>query len=166
MAFDTSVFTERERVFCEEYLVDLIATRAAIRAGYSKESAASIASENLRKPNIRTYIKELMDIRSKETLIDANYVLEGLHDVAERCRQAVPVMKFNPISGQMEQVKTDEGADVWEFDSTGANRAFELIGKHLGVFELHNKQKVNETTSIIIPEKVMSAIDKLLDDSI
>jgi len=45
--------------FCQEYCVDLNATQAAIRAGYSEETAASIGSENLRKPDIERYIKQL-----------------------------------------------------------------------------------------------------------
>ncbi len=51
--------TEKQKRFCEEYLVDLNATQAAIRAGYSKKSAYSIGEENLKKPKIRNYICEL-----------------------------------------------------------------------------------------------------------
>ncbi len=51
--------TEKQKRFCEEYLVDLDATQAAIRAGYSKDSACSIGEELLKKPEIRNYIQEL-----------------------------------------------------------------------------------------------------------
>ena len=47
--------TAKQERFCEEYLIDLNATQAAIRAGYSVESAGSIGSENLTKPEIRAY---------------------------------------------------------------------------------------------------------------
>lgn len=165
MPFDVSVLTEKQRLFCEEYLIDCIGSQAAIRAGYSPDSSRSEASRLLTNSNVRAYIRELMDNRSKDTLIDAIYVLESLKDVAERCRQAVPVMRFNPITSRMEQVKDDEDRDVWEFDSQGANKALELIGKHIGVFEKDNSQKKPET-SIVIPDKVSKAIDKLLDEAV
>ena len=58
--------TPKQARFCEEYLVDLNATQAAIRAGYSVESAGSIGSENLTKPEIRARIETAMAERSKE----------------------------------------------------------------------------------------------------
>lgn len=48
--------TEKQKRFCDEYLIDLNATQAAIRAGYSAKNANNIASENLAKPNIQNYI--------------------------------------------------------------------------------------------------------------
>ncbi len=48
----------KQKMFCEEYVVSLNATQAAIRTGYSKKSAYSIGPENLKKPKIRNYIRE------------------------------------------------------------------------------------------------------------
>ena len=45
--------TEKQKRFCDEYLTDLNATQAAVRAGYSKKTAYSIGEENLRKPEIK-----------------------------------------------------------------------------------------------------------------
>ena len=61
--------TPKQKRFCEEYVVSLNATQAAIRAGYSKDSAYSIASENLRKHEIRNYIRELIAVRNIRTQI-------------------------------------------------------------------------------------------------
>lgn len=47
--------TKKNEVFCEEYLIDLNATQAAIRAGYSPNAAGSIGSELLKKPEIRAH---------------------------------------------------------------------------------------------------------------
>ena len=58
--------TEKQKQFCHEYLVDLNATQAAIRAGYSKNSASAIGHENLRKPEIEKYIEELIGSRTKQ----------------------------------------------------------------------------------------------------
>ena len=49
--------TARQERFCREYIIDYNATKAAVRAGYSEKTAKSIGSENLTKPDIRTYIK-------------------------------------------------------------------------------------------------------------
>ncbi len=129
--------------FCEEYLIDLNGTRAAMRAGYTENpnSAAVEASRLLRNVNVRACIRSLMDERSKETFVDACHVVEGLKEVFDRCMQAAPVMVFDPIEKQMVQAKDEEGQGIWQFDSTGANRAAELLGKHVGIFEKDNKQK-------------------------
>jgi len=68
----------KQRTFVEEYLVDLNATQAAIRAGYSEHTAKDIGCENLAKPNIQTAIAEAMDERSQRTEITADRVLEEI----------------------------------------------------------------------------------------
>ena len=60
--------TAKQQRFCDEYLTDLNATQAAIRAGYSQKTAGVIASENLKKPNIQEYIKKRMDEKEKALL--------------------------------------------------------------------------------------------------
>ncbi|CAP41307.1 terminase small subunit [Bordetella petrii] len=70
--------TDKQRRFVEEYLVDLNATQAAIRAGYSKKTAASIGEENLRKPDIAKAIQEAQAARSKRTGITQDHVLREL----------------------------------------------------------------------------------------
>ena len=59
--------TKKQTRFIEEYLIDLNATQAAIRAGYSVDSAKEIGCENLTKPNIQTAIAKAMAERSKRT---------------------------------------------------------------------------------------------------
>ena len=51
---------QKQTLFCDEYLIDLNATQAAIRAGYSEKTARFIGAENLTKPNIAEYIQTLM----------------------------------------------------------------------------------------------------------
>lgn len=73
--------TEKQKRFCDEYLIDLNATQAAIRAGYSKKTAKVIANENLTKPNIKEYIAERMAEKEKELIADQNEVLKYLTSV-------------------------------------------------------------------------------------
>lgn len=102
--------SNKQARFCEEYLIDLNATQAAIRAGYSVNSAGAIGNENLQKPEIAERIQELQAYRSDATGISSDYVLKSLYAVAERCMG-------------------DE-----KFEAAGANKSLELLGKHLGLF--------------------------------
>lgn len=150
--------TKKNEVFCEEYLIDLNATQAAIRAGYSVESAGSIGSELLKKPEIRARIDKEMAERSKRTGINADRVLRELARVAF----------LNPkdvINLNTAEVKEDASEDDLaviagvkvkyvphkDFDENGDPvieqaierevrmadklKALELCGKHLGMFK-------------------------------
>lgn len=118
-----SGLTPKQQRFVEEYLVDLNGTQAAIRAGYAPKNARITASQNLAKPIIARSIKELRDKQSRKTNLTAEYVLASLQNVAERCQQAQPVLdrEGNPTG-------------EYRFDSSGANKALELLGKHLALF--------------------------------
>lgn len=125
--------TNKQRRFVEEYLVDLNATQAAIRAGYSERRASEIGSQNLRKPEIAAAIQEAMQARASRTEIDADYVLKGIVETVERCRQAVPVYDR---SGKPVMVETPSGelAPVYAFDAKNVLKGFELLGRHLKLF--------------------------------
>jgi phage terminase small subunit len=73
---------QKQRTFCEEYLIDLNATQAAKRAGYSEKTAKDMGCQNLAKPNIREYIQQLMNKRSERTDITADKVLGELANIA------------------------------------------------------------------------------------
>lgn len=73
-----SDLTVKQTLFIQEYLKDLNATQAAIRAGYSETSAKVIGCENLTKPDIAEAISKAMDERMAEIKIDANWVLQRL----------------------------------------------------------------------------------------
>lgn len=122
--------TSKQAMFVLEYLKDMNGTQAAIRAGYSIDTAGIIASQNLKKLNISKAIKLQMDYRAKRTLISADYVLSRMKDVAERCLQAEPVMYFDKESGEWKQETTAEGNPVYQFDSGGANKALENLARN------------------------------------
>ena len=155
-------------MFCREYLIDLNATQAAIRAGYSERTAKSQGSRLLTNANVLARIKELKDKRADELELDAYWVLKRLKDISDRSMQMEPVMQFDPALGEM--VETGE----FQFDSNGANRATELIGKHIGMFDPKlqlqlqmleaqvEKTKV-ETSLMKGQEKDTSMLDALID---
>ena len=125
-----SELEERQRIFCNEYLVDFNGTQAAIRAGYSKKTARSIASENLTKPNIQEYLKELIDSRNKRTQITQDDVIADIIKVKDRCMQNEAVLD-----------KEGNETGIYKFDSNGANKALDMLMKHTGGYETDNKQK-------------------------
>jgi len=73
--------TAKQQAFVEEYLIDLNATQAAIRAGYSERSAAVTASRMLTKANIAEAVVPAKDQRSERTQITQDWVAGGLVEV-------------------------------------------------------------------------------------
>lgn len=145
--------TEKQKRFCEEFIKDLNGTQALIRAGYSENGAAVEASKLLTNPNIRSYIQEMQSIRSERTLVDAGFVIESLVEVANRCMQAKQCMVWDYEAKAM--VPTGE----WEFDSQGANKSLELLGKHLGIFEKDNAQK--KDAPLLSPQALADMVNKI-----
>lgn len=78
----TSNLTDKQEMFCREYLIDLNATQAAIRAGYSEKTARSIGQENLTKPDIQDFITALKKKREEKIDISAERVLNELGRLA------------------------------------------------------------------------------------
>lgn len=74
--------TAKQKKFVEEYLIDLNATQAAIRAGYSPDTAKEIGCENLTKPNIKAEIDKAIAERSRRTGINQDRVLRELAKIA------------------------------------------------------------------------------------
>ena len=74
--------TDKQQRFCDEYLKDYNGTRAAIRAGYSEISAHSIASENLMKPEIQSYLEKKKDKIAKKLEISQERILRELAAIA------------------------------------------------------------------------------------
>lgn len=142
--------TLKQRMFADEFLVDLCATKAAIRAGYSRRSARKIGHDLLTKVDISRAIEIALAARAKRTEVTADEVIEGLREVAGRCLQRRPVMTFDRETRGMVQKQDDEGRDVWEFDSAGANRALELLGKHIGMFTDRTKVEGDQPITLVI----------------
>ena len=129
-SYNMANLTPKQAMFVIEYLKDLNGAQAAIRAGYSEDSAKEIASENLTKPNIISAIEQQMEARARRTLITADRIIADIDRVAQRCMQAEPVMIFNKVIQKWEQLKDDKGDPVYQFDSAGANKALENLARN------------------------------------
>lgn len=118
--------TDKQKRFCDEYLIDCNATQAAVRAGYSPKTAKQTGCENLTKPDLKAYIDERLEEMHNEKTADAQEVLEYLTSVM-RGEHKEQVLK---LVG--EGVQTISDIDVGAKDRI---KAAELIGKRYGMFK-------------------------------
>lgn len=155
---------ERQKLFCEEYIVDLNATKAAIRAGYSKDTARSIGSENLSKPDIQDYISELQEALSEKVKVKQEHVLEelikiGFADIKNYYQPGTLSLKAlseldNKLSAAISQIKVTEFEGEFgtkttvEFKLHPKLDALEKIAKHLGFYLEDNKQKTDKPKQV------------------
>lgn len=129
--------TAKQQRFCDEYLIDLNATQAAIRAGYSKKTANRIGTENLSKPVIREYIAQRMAEKEASLIADQNEVLEYLTSVM-RGNQKEQTLR---LAGEGIQEVTDI-----EVSAKERLKAAELIGKRFGMFRDNVSLEVEPVT--------------------
>ena len=141
--------TAKQKRFIEEYLIDLNATQAAIRAGYSPDTAYSIGSENLKKPEIRARVDKAMAERSKRTGINAERVVIELARIglvnprklinlnAATIKEDATEDDLAAVSSvKVKTIPTEDG-DIVEREVRlyDKNKALELLGRHLGMFK-------------------------------
>ena len=128
--------TEKQKRFCDEYLIDLNATQAAIRAGYSEKNARNIASENLAKPNIQKYIQDRMDDKESELIADQDEVLRYLTSVMRGTSQSSVLARGYKGNDEVIEKTPDEKERL---------KAAELLGKRYGLYV--DNSKINATVS-------------------
>lgn len=136
--------SDKQERFCQEYLVDLNATRAYIRAGYSVKTAHSCAPRLLAKAGVRARVDELMARRARRTGITQDRVLCELARIAFVDPTQLIDFRTGQVRGEAPEddraalagVKVKDGADFSEHEVRLHDkvRALELLGKHLGLF--------------------------------
>ena len=157
---DLKQLTPKQELFCREYLKDLNATQAAIRAGYSVKTANRIAAQLLSKLDIQNRIVELKTKRNEEVGIDAAYVLRRLTEIDQ-----MDVLDILLANGELKPIKdwpkvwrtTLSGMDVVEMASADSAallkkikwpdkvKNLELLGRHVSVQAFKDNVK-NEVT--------------------
>jgi phage terminase small subunit len=136
-----SKLTAKQAMFCKEYLIDLNATQAAIRAGYSKKTAAEMGFENLRKPHLQKEIQRLMNKRSAKIEIEADDILESILRTRNLCEQYL-------------LIETEYGMKLDNTALNGITKNNELLGKHKKLFtdKVEHSGKIDQTVVIEISE--------------
>lgn len=149
--YDIANLNDKQKTFCEEYLVDFNGTQAAIRAGYSPDSANEIASALLAKTNIKYYLQQLKDRRALQTFITQERVmleisrlafldtreafnvdgtLRSIHEMPEHLTAAISGIKTNEIKDKDGNVQ----GVVKEVKFWDKSKNIEMAAKHLGMF--------------------------------
>lgn len=131
--------TDKQKRFVDEYLIDLNATQAAIRAGYSEKTAGAVGFENLKKPEIQEAIAKAQLERSERTKITKDLVVKELYKTYKICAVQIPKMNF-----EGEQEFSRDGQPVWKMvDATSAVSALDKLMKHVGGYEADNKRDLS-----------------------
>lgn len=121
--------TPKQKRFCDEYLIDCNATQAAVRAGYSANSAYSAGQRMLKNVDIKTYIDNQLEQMSSEKVADAAEVLQYLTSVMRGESAAEIVVVEGCGDGCSTARKVQKAPDEKE-----RLKAAELIGKRYGIF--------------------------------
>lgn len=191
MAAKKGNLTKKQKMFVAEYLVDLNATQAAIRAGYSEKNAGKIGPELLGKTRISEAIQEQMDARENRTLITADKVLEELAKIGfSNLADYIQVQKDGTAYVDLSKLTREQAAAVQEItvdeyvEGSGDDakaikkvklklidkiRALELIGKHLAMWvERHEHtgkdgSPIQAEVSELTPEERQQRIQDLIE---
>ena len=127
--------TPKQKLFCDHYIESGNATDAAIKAGYSKKTAYSIGEENLRKPELLSYIDERVATKESALIAKQDEVLQHLTRVMRREEKeyAVVTLRTKKVwyeDGKRNEEETEK-AEVVELPTrvSDTNKAAELLGK-------------------------------------
>lgn len=137
--------TVKQQRFCDEYLIDLNATQAAIRAGYSKKTASVIATENLRKPIIAEYIKKRLDEKESELIADQNEILKYLTSVMRGESESEVVVVEGCGDGYSSARTVTKLPDEKE-----RLKAAEMLGKRYGLYTERIEQEIDAEIKVTI----------------
>lgn len=160
--------TPKQEAFAREYLIDLNATQAAIRAGYSPKTANEQGARLLTYVSVRSLIEQEQKARAERTRVDADWVLTRLHseatadlaDLYDGSGNLKPIHEWPKVwrTGLVAGIETaqeKDGADedgkpqysiVRKVKLSDRVRMLELIGKHIGVQAFKEKLEVEDVT--------------------
>ena len=137
--------TAKQQRFCDEYLIDLNATQAAIRAGYSKKTANRIGTENLAKLVIREYIENRMAEKEAALIANQDEVLKYLTSVLRGQSKSTEIVIEGLGDGSTKARKMEK-----EPSEKDKLKAAELLGKRYGLYTEKVEEKVDMELNVTI----------------
>lgn len=135
--------TPKQKRFCDEYLIDLNVSRAAIAAGYSEKTAYAIGQENLKKPVIKKFLQERMESKEEVTIASQDEVLKYLTSVLRSEATGTTLVGI----GQGAQEPLQLTPTVAE-----RTKAAELLGKRYGLYV--DKQQIEHSGSVVFADDI------------
>lgn len=138
---DMDNLTPKQRRFCDEYLIDLNATQAAIRAGYSEKTAQQIGAENLSKPLIKEYIDARMAEKEEQLIAEQDEVLRYLTAVMRGQSKSHVLARGEWGVEKVIEKKPDEKERL---------KAAELLGKRYGIYTDRIESDIDMTLDITV----------------
>ena len=142
----SKLLTPKQEKFCQEYIVDLNGTQAAIRAGYSHKTAYSMAGKLLKKPEIKAKLAQSRQEQESRTIIDADWAIQRYGEIANfkiddilsfDGRQVTfkPMSEWTPdTKGAVSSIKLDRNGNVVEIKTHSKLAALDALAKHVGLF--------------------------------
>ncbi|MCT8574334.1 terminase small subunit [Glaesserella parasuis] len=159
-----SKLTDKQQRFVEEYLIDLNATQAAIRAGYSEKTARSIGQRLLTFVDIQEAIQEAQNKRAERVNVTQDDVLKGLLEIISMStgKQKITETELSKVDGSIVPMDVEKVC----FEPHAANKALELLGKHLGMFKdkVEVSADVTNKTINLTPNEFREIAKELLEE--
>ena len=172
----TRPLSAKQEAFCSEYIIDLNATQACIRAGYSEKSSKQMGTENLSKPAIQEQLAKLINDRSKRLEISADWVLEELKKIHEldildimndeltafKALSDWPKIWRTSISGMdimTVTAESDVNQVVNKIKWPDKTKNLDMIGRHVNVKAWEKEKQVTNVSNNIMPVPTADSID-------
>ncbi|MBD3756380.1 MAG: terminase small subunit [Gammaproteobacteria bacterium] len=144
--------TPKQQRFVDEYLIDLNATQAAIRAGYSERTAEVQGSRLLSNVKVKDAVRKAKSVRAEEAKIDAQWVLKQAVEMHKMATGEKPVHVVVRESNEDGMTAT-RSVQMHKTDLSAVGKALELIGKHVVVAAFENGSNINVGITVIDPFK-------------
>ena len=127
--------TDRQKLFVKYYCLTKNLTESAIQAGYSKNNAGHLGWQAMRTPEVRAAVDKHLEAIGQKVDLELEHLLEDLVEIKTKCMQA-------------EQVYDENGQPTgeWKFDSRGAIKAIETIGRFLKLLDKDNTLNLGQST--------------------
>lgn len=166
------ILKPKQLAFIDEYLIDLNATQAAIRAGYSEDTASSIGAENLRKPQLKAKIENRLLERQKRTEITQDRVLNEIAKLAffnskklfKSDGSPIPIQELDDDTAGaivgIDVMNINDNSTIIKYKISDKNSSLDKLMKHMGAYNADNKIDINAKS---LAETMLELADKLPD---
>lgn len=165
--------TDQQRLFCQEYMKDLSISKAALRAGYSKDNPDTVGCDLLRKPWVTDYIRKLQKQRANRLQIVSDRVLEELLKVAfsdmkqfaKWGKSGVTLNDSKVADGSVVKCVSEKTGKVNEqkIELWDKIKALEMVGRHIGFFEADNDQlsQIGKQIKVVLKDGTQKDAERL-----